>query len=83
MANKNQLEDFKMFPTHTGSELNLEFEALAERKVTIFSVDGKVVFSSLIFDVKNQLFISNLHQGIYFLQVDESSQVRTKRFIKI
>ncbi len=83
VANKNQLEDFKLFPTHSESELNLEFKAPAERKVTIFSVDGKVVFSNLIFDVKNQLSISNLHEGIYFLQVDESSQVRTKRFIKI
>lgn len=69
-----------LFPNPTSNTINLkniEFNS----NLSIASIDGSVVFKKQIKSEK-EIDVSNLSQGIYFLQLEKNGKISTQKFIK-
>ncbi|MCA0131216.1 FG-GAP-like repeat-containing protein [Winogradskyella alexanderae] len=75
------LSEFYIYPNPVKNILRIKtFEVLTERIATIFDVTGKRVFNQRIND--NQLDVSNLQEGVYFLRIESNGRSIKLKFIK-
>jgi hypothetical protein len=82
LAEKNSNNNFSVYPNPATSFLNIVSENINPAKVSVFDLTGKKVFSSKTHDNYSRLDISSLPSGIYFLNIINSSEAATVRFIK-
>ena len=80
IADLNQ-DDVKVFPNPTAAELNFSLQGLANTKVTIIDVNGKIVLNTVI-SAANSVNVSNLQNGVYFAQLEIENQNRSFKFVK-
>ena len=73
-----------LFPNPTESNLNLVLSTLYEgSKITITSLDGKVVLQQKAIFGTNQLDVTLLNKGIYFIEVtNENERFFQTKFVK-
>ena len=70
---------FSIYPNPTNGVLNIK-SATSITEITVYNNLGQLLFTS---EEKNQIDISSLSQGIYFLKIqDESGQIETKKILK-
>jgi len=77
--------DFSLFPNPVKEVLNVSFNSIVQNPITIRIVDlqGKLIQSQQ-FNNSNgliQLPLGNLEQGIYFIEVITTEQIKTEKFI--
>jgi len=78
----------KLYPNPATGYFNLEFisdEIINELKISIYSIDGKLVYSSnkLINGkfIKEQINVENINTGIYIIKVNTGKDVITERLL--
>ena len=80
------LPDVVLFPNPAGDQLQIKFSQKPEDKyqLSIYSIDGKVVFNSLRMYSSEQpsMNISMLPPGSYFLQIKSNKGINTLKFVK-
>ena len=55
--------------------------AAAQRKIEIYSVVGDLITTSETNKSENELSISNLENGVYFLRITEGEKNQTEKLI--
>jgi hypothetical protein len=74
----NEENNFQLFPNPSTTEITISSSSLVGR-IKIYDAFGVLVKESLF---SNHLNVSNLTPGIYFIHLQSSSQILTKKFIK-
>jgi hypothetical protein len=78
---KNKAEDLKIYPNPTNGILNLEVENGS--RIKVINVLGELVKEEELKSIKQDIDISNLKNGIYFLQVfDKESLIGITKIVK-
>ncbi len=73
--------DISIYPNPVEDVLKIKTsEVLTEKIATIFDVTGKRVFNQMI--INNELNVSNLQGGIYFLRIESNGRSLRREFIK-
>ncbi|MFP4447132.1 MAG: Ig-like domain-containing protein [Bacteroidales bacterium] len=83
-SNVNQLEKLgiKVYPVPANEHLNIDnIKGTTTNKVEIIDVNGKMVLSQMLNDVNNNIDISGLNEGIYFLRIHLEEEVVNTRII--
>jgi len=73
------LEAFSIYPNPTKSVLNVALDGDASATYQIVNMLGQVVKYG---DIQQQINVSNLKPGVYFMQIDDGEEVNTQRFVK-
>lgn len=76
-----QNSDIKVFPNPTNGIVNITHHE-AINQVSLFSINGQLVYRASDNSESLELDLSNLNQGIYFISVNTNSSVYTKKVIK-
>jgi len=77
--NDNIINKIKIFPNPTKGILNIEANGLIMEDITILNLQGIVLKNT---SNKNEIDVSNLTTGIYFIQLSVEGKTITKKFIK-
>jgi hypothetical protein len=74
---------FRFYPNPTENEITVETQAII-RSIRIYSVAGEQIFlkQALGDQSSDRVDVRQLNSGIYFLQVETSQGMETKKFIK-
>lgn len=72
---------FKLYPNPAQNQLHVETTAPIQQ-ITIFSQDGKAVWSSLHSPNNEVIDIQHLSAGIYIIQVETNNRLMTQKFVK-
>ena len=74
-------DDILIYPNPVkGNTLNVKLMYQAEASYRIVNMIGQTVASGLLKD--NQVDVSNLLSGVYFIEVNDGEEIITKRFIR-
>lgn len=81
IANNQQIiEGFVLYPNPIhGSLLNIISKSNTERNINIFDVTGKQVYQRTT--TANQINISNLKAGMYFVKVHQDDKTVTRKLV--
>jgi len=77
---------WNLFPTQSNDRITLEWSnAFKAESISIFDINGKMVFSKRIDSEQTSEFISiaNFASGSYFLKMQSGRSISSKRFFKI
>jgi len=75
---------FKLYPNPASGEVNIEFveeNTTAKNTLEIRNLSGQLILRRILPVVKNQLTISHLPKGIYFITVSNSVKIETKKLV--
>jgi uncharacterized repeat protein (TIGR02543 family) len=72
--------DLKIYPNIVEDVLQIEVGALAINRIEIVSLFGESIYR--FNTLKNQLNVSALPQGIYFVKIETEKGIVTKKFVK-
>jgi len=78
----NKLEEYgiNVYPLPASNNLNIDnMPVTGTQKVEIIDVTGKVILSKNISDVNNDINVSGLDEGIYFLRLHMETEVINSR----
>ncbi|MEM1324306.1 MAG: M12 family metallo-peptidase [Bacteroidota bacterium] len=74
---------FSVFPNPASDVLNIAINRLSDQRVQIRNSNGQLIQEVYLNNNNNQLNISGLKPGIYFVQViDDQGQIQAQRFVK-
>ena len=73
---------FVMYPNPASNMLELNFTHQSNKTITVTDVQGKVYMQFISNQTNQQIDISTLPQGFYFIRVDDENGVSTKKLIK-
>lgn len=77
---ENEISSFSIVPNPVDSILNIHLEtAAAIKTVTVYDVNGRRVLQS---NYASSIDVSALQTGMYIVQVETDTAIRTKKFIK-
>lgn len=77
----NEINTIEFFPNPTNSTFNIKGIAVEDAEINIFNVTGKLVFMNKKL-VNNQIDISSLSKGMYFVEIKTNNQSILKKLIK-
>ncbi|AUC81236.1 T9SS type A sorting domain-containing protein [Lacinutrix sp. Bg11-31] len=86
IVNTLSVEDFEassflIFPNPANNILNIEGETVIE-SVTIYDINGRLLNTITSKSKKAKLDVSNLSQGLYFLEITSGNKKESLKFIK-
>jgi len=84
--NQVALNAWRIYPNPADSFIRIEKENdPVDRavEITIFDSVGRIVYVKELFENKIQIPLMNISEGIYFLRLQEGSQIQTEKFIKL
>jgi hypothetical protein len=82
-ANSFQDQKFSISPNPAKNRLNITLPTgMANAKVSVFNVLGKMVYSGEISNLNGSINITNWNSGVYLVKVSSNDITQTKRFIK-
>ncbi len=76
---QNLYEDLKIYPNPTKRMLNVEVNGLIMENISIINLQGSVLKN---ISYKNEIDVSDLTTGIYFIQLSVDGKTVTKKFLK-
>ena len=83
--NKNEIKkiDFSIQPNPAKNKINLKYDiSLNINKIEIFDIIGKPIYEKIISDKnENEIIISQLKEGYYFVKISNNNQSFTKKLI--
>jgi hypothetical protein len=75
------ISDISIYPNPVGDVLKIKTSTvLTEKIATIFDVTGKRAFNQMM--TNNELNVSSLQGGIYFLRIESNGRSIRRKFIK-
>lgn len=77
---ENSLADLKVFPNPVEDKLIIQSSLSSYDSISISDINGRIVSKNL--SVSNQVDVSNLKSGMYFITIKSSDGNITKKFIK-
>ena len=79
---RDEIAGYAAYPNPvTGNNLTITTNSIDTKRVDIFNVLGKRVFSQSFTGTSETLEISNVSSGIYILKVTEGNKVATQKLI--
>ena len=74
--------EFTLYPNPTVNDINITFDDNVNENVTfnIFDMSGRIVKQGNLFS--NNINVSNLNRGTYFINLNVGNEIVTKRFVK-
>jgi len=75
----NTLDEFKIYPNPVDNIISIGFNKTID-KVEVYSLIGHLVFEDK--PTNNQIDVSNLSKGVYFLKIKSENNYITKKFVK-
>ena len=78
-VNQNQLEDISLYPNPATSIINLKNAENAN--IQVFDVLGKMIISKDNISMNEQIDVTKLQTGTYFMKISKDNNVTTKRFL--
>ena len=79
-TNKVTMESLSVYPNPTSGMLNIESKTKVANSIILFNLMGQKVME--VNENQNIIDVSNLPQGMYFIQVNYTNSTGTSRFIK-
>ncbi len=77
---ENEENNVSLYPNPTQSELTVDMGRLAPKKLSILDITGKTVITWN--ENTNKIDVSELVNGVYFLQIQTAEKLISKKFIK-
>jgi hypothetical protein len=76
--------DLEIYPNPVQNTLSIDLSAFPADNYTlsVYSVDGKIVLSQEMYNSRSQINLSELNNGVYFLQIKSEKSVQQVQFIK-
>ena len=74
-------EEINIYPNPTTDLINFSLSGLESTEVAVVDVTGKVVLSTAI-SSENNIDVSNLKSGVYFVQIEVDGRQASYKFIK-
>lgn len=78
-TNYNEMGNISVYPNPTRDILNITNAENAD--VQVFDILGKMILSKNSLSLNEQIDVSSLHAGAYFLKISKDGNVTTKKFI--
>ena len=78
---ESSLISFKMYPNPTNGN-KVYFETNETLNVKVYNIVGKLILEYVVSDSKNQLDITTLSKGVYFVKIDSDKNSEIKKLIK-
>ncbi len=77
------LEVFSIYPNPTSGKLKI-LSKTSINSISIFDINGRLLKSEKLSNqqLEHQLDVTNLYQGIYFLEIQSGKSIQKKKFIK-
>lgn len=73
----------KVYPIPSTNEVIVEFDRIKTGiEIKVFDVNGKMLMSKEINDIKNVIDISSYSKGLYFFNLNKGSEARTIKVVK-
>ena len=69
-----------IYPNPVQNELIIDNAELIINRIEIIDLSGKTIYQSI--DLKNQIHVSALPQGIYFVKLETEKGIVTKKIVK-
>ncbi len=83
MKEINKLDDLALFPNPAIDEINIETpQTLQEAFVSVYNINGVLLFSQPIHESKTVIDISMLATGVYFIKLNSNKSSKVEKFIK-
>jgi predicted extracellular nuclease len=83
--NINSVIKVAVYPNPSNGKFNVEInnEKAKDMSIEVFNVQGKVVYSTSIYNnkYKGEINISDLAKGIYYLRINDGNNVNTKKLL--
>lgn len=79
-VSENEAVSFKTYPNPVSETLFITSENNLIEKISIYSINGKLVLSEK--ENVNQLDISALSNGLYFVKITSENGTSVERFVK-
>lgn len=76
-----QINGIKLYPNPTVDVINFSLQGLADTPITIVDVNGKIVVSTKI-SSENNIDVSSLNSGVYFVQLEIEKKNVSYKFVK-
>jgi hypothetical protein len=80
-VNDNKIEGLNIFPNPTVDVLNFSLKGIENTPVNIIDVNGKIVMNTKI-SSENNVDVSSLNNGVYFVQFEVEKKSANYKFIK-
>jgi len=77
--NQSELENISLYPNPASTILNLRNAENAD--IQVFDILGKLILSQTNISRDQQVNVSNLENGTYFMKISKDNAVTTKRFL--
>ncbi len=79
----NESEDFGVliYPNPADDVIYIDFDQLREIEITLLDVQGKEVLKQKLTDLRNQVDISALRKGVYFLKLEGEGFLKIEKVI--
>tara|TARA_R110001583_G_scaffold21685_11_gene82136 strand:- start:1255 stop:2085 length:831 start_codon:yes stop_codon:yes gene_type:complete len=78
---KNEIENFNMYPNPvTNGSLYLSSANRLSKRVQIYTLNGQQVYNKTL-QFEENVNISNLNKGVYFVKIEESGRIATRKLI--
>jgi M6 family metalloprotease-like protein len=74
--------NFKLYPNPVGDILNIVRATAGKARVEIFNSMGLMVKSFEINEIKNEINLSTLTSGVYFIKLSDNRNSSVQRFVK-
>ncbi len=75
-------DNFSIFPNPANSEIKIKCDGLKPTGITISNILGETFYQAVVSNTLSSIDISGLSNGIYFVQLQTSQGVVTKKLIK-
>lgn len=73
---------FMMYPNPASSLVELSFTHQSAKTITVTDVQGKICIQFTSSQINQQIDVSQLNKGLYFIRVEDENGVSTKKLIK-
>jgi hypothetical protein len=81
METKN-IEETLVFPNPAEKEVRIYQKSGIKSKISIYSMEGKMVLETNIYSKENQLNIENFKPGVYYISISNSTGKEILKFVK-
>jgi len=73
-------QNLKIYPSPVKDELQIESGELTIKKIEIVDLSGKIIYQ--FYNLRNQINVSALPQGIYFMKLETDKGIVTEKIVK-
>lgn len=78
-----QTNEFLIYPIPTYDKLNIQTYKIDKYSIEITSLNGQLIFSTMMQESSHQLDLSRFQKGVYLITIRSKDYVTTKKIIKL